>query len=150
MNKASAIKFGSIKGDMKYCPIEQSWILDGNPIARNCMVSASSDGLASTVLWDCTKGRFNWFYEFDESVHILEGSVVIEDEAGHVHNLSAGDTIFFPLGAHAVWTVQHYVRKLAFCRNPIPAPLKFANRVYRRLKRTIGSGSRMPAPLLGS
>jgi hypothetical protein len=83
-------------------------------------------------------------------VHVLEGSVLIEDDAGVVHKVSAGDTIFFPLGAHAVWTVETYVRKLAFCRNPLPAPIHFANRVYRKLKRTFGVGGGASAPLLGS
>jgi uncharacterized cupin superfamily protein len=145
----TGIKFGSIKADLKPCPIEPSWVLEGNPISRNFTLSSSPDGTSSTVLWDCTAGRFNWFYEFDESLHILEGSVVIQDESGGLHSLSAGDTIFFPLGAHAVWTVDTYVRKIAFCRNPLPAPIHFANRVYGKLKRTFGAGSGAPA-LLGS
>ena len=146
----TAIKFGSIKADLQLCPIEPSWVLEGKPISRNFTLSSSPDGTSSTVLWDCTAGKFNWYYQFDESVHVLEGSVVIEDEAGVVHKVSAGDTIFFPLGAHAVWTVETYVRKLAFCRNPLPAPIHFANRVYRKLKRTFGVGSGASGALLGS
>jgi uncharacterized cupin superfamily protein len=146
----TAIKFGSIKADLQPSPIEPSWVLEGNPIARIFPLSATSDGLSWTVLWDCTAGRFNWFYGFDESVHILEGSVVIRDEDGVAHNLSAGDTIFFPRGAHAVWTVETYVRKIAFCRNPLPGPIRFANRLYYGLKRALGRGSGAPAALLGS
>jgi uncharacterized cupin superfamily protein len=144
----TSIKFGSIKAELQPDPIQPSWVLEGNPIARICMLSSSPDGLSWTCLWDCSAGRFNWFYGFDESVHILEGSVRIQDETGAVHNLSAGDTIFFPLGAHAVWTVDTYVRKIAFCRNPLPGPINLANRVYCGLKRTLRRGS--AAPTLGS
>jgi len=48
-------------------PIQAAWILDGNPVARAELLSSSADGTASTYFWDCTAGRFNWFYSFDET-----------------------------------------------------------------------------------
>ena len=149
LESPSEIKFGNVKVDLKVCPFVPGWVLEGNPVSRNFTLSSSKDGYASTVVWDCTAGRFNWFYAFDESLYILEGSVLIKDEAGAVHDLSAGDTIFFPLGARAEWTVPTYVRKVAFCRNPLPPPIHFANRVYGRLRRTFGLAP-SAAPLLGA
>ena len=54
----------------------------------------------------------------------------------------------FP-GTRAEWTVATYVRKVAFCRNPLPPPIHFANRVYGRLRRTFGLAP-SAAPLLGA
>ena len=54
-------------------PIEPSWIIEGNPVAQSCVLSKSADGLASTMVWECSEGRFNWYYDFEETVLILEG-----------------------------------------------------------------------------
>src|SRR5579859_2475364 len=84
-------------------PIQSAWILDGNPVARAALLSSSADGTASTYFWDCTAGRFNWFYSFDETLHILEGSVTLKFPSGATRRVVAGDTIFFPAGSRAEW-----------------------------------------------
>jgi uncharacterized protein len=122
-------------------PINPSWVLEGRPIARLALLSSSADGTASTYFWDCTAGRFNWYYSFDETLHILEGSVHLKYPSGATRRVSAGDTIFFPMGSSAEWTIDQYVRKLAFCRTPIPRFLTAARRVARRLKRVVSGGS---------
>jgi uncharacterized protein len=121
--------------------IKPDWVLEGNPVTRNKLLSTSADGTASTLLWDCTAGRFNWFYDVDETVFVLEGSVTIKDQEGSVRRVSAGDWIFFPKGSHAEWTVQTYVRKVAFCRSPMPKPVELARGVFRVLKKMTGRGS---------
>ena len=121
-------------------PIFPDWILEGNPVARNKVLSQSADGTATTLVWDCTAGRFNWFYSIDETVYVIEGGVVVKDTSGTVRRLSAGDTIFFPAGSRAEWTVEKYIRKIAFCRKPLPRLLMVAKRVYRALKRLAGKG----------
>jgi uncharacterized cupin superfamily protein len=121
-------------------PIQASWILAGEPVARVALLSSSADGTASTYYWDCTAGRFNWFYSFDETLHILEGSVTLKSPSGSSRLVVAGDTIFFPAGAQAEWTVDKYIRKLAFCRTPLPSYLISARDISRRLKRLINGG----------
>jgi hypothetical protein len=71
---------------------------------------------------------------------VIEGGVVVKDLAGVARRLSAGDTIFFPAGARAEWYVEDYIRKIAFCRIPLPRSVAFARRGYRFLKRLVGSG----------
>lgn len=122
-------------------PIVPTWVLEGNPVARNKMLSMSADGTASTFLWDCTAGRFNWFYDFDETVYVIEGGVVLRDIAGGTRRLSAGDTIFFPAGARAEWHVENYIRKIAFCRTPLPRSLVLAKKGFRFLKGLVGRRS---------
>jgi uncharacterized cupin superfamily protein len=139
MSVESVIKLRVEQADLNPSPIHPNWILEGNPVARNRLISSSADGTASTLIWDCTAGRFNWFYGVDETVYVIEGGVVVTDVAGTAHRLRAGDTIFFPAGSRAEWHVEDYIRKIAFCRAPLPRPLVFARRGFRLLKRLMGS-----------
>ena len=134
------ITVGTSSANLVLNPIQPSWILEGKPIARLELLSSSADGTASTYLWDCTAGRFNWFYSFDETFHVLEGEVTLKYPSGTSHRVGAGDTVFFPAGSSAEWTVSNYVRKLAFCRSPIPGYLVFARQVARRLKSVVRGG----------
>jgi len=136
----SIVKLGVGAVSLNPSPVNPSWILEGNPVARHKVLTSSVDGTASTLIWDCTAGRFNWFYDIDETIYVIEGGVVVKDHGGRVRRLAAGDTIFFPAGARAEWHVEHYIRKIAFCRIPLPRPLAFARRSFRLLKRVMGRG----------
>src|SRR6202041_2802219 len=137
----SLITVGTCSAKFVPNPIQAAWILDGRPVARAELLSSSADGTASTYFWDCTAGRFNWFYSFDETFHILEGEVKLKYPSGTSHRVVAGDTIFFPAGSSAEWTVDNYVRKLAFCRTPLPSYLTAARQLVRRLRRMVGGDS---------
>lgn len=128
--------------EMKSCPINPAWVIEGAPIARNHILSRSLDGSATTLLWDCTTGVFHWHYDIDETVHVLEGSAVIRDDTGVEHRINAGDHVLFRAGSHAIWRVETYIRKVAFCRSPVPAPLIFMTRVVRKMRKLIGSASK--------
>jgi hypothetical protein len=132
-------------------PIEPSWIIEGNPVAQWSVLSKSADGLASTMVWQCTEGKFNWYYDFDETILILEGSIVLENDTMNPTRYGPGDVIFFRDGAHARWHVEGHVRKLAFCRTTQPMLLGFALRAINKLKRILmPSGKRQTASLVGS
>jgi uncharacterized protein len=132
-------------------PIEPSWIIEGNPVAQCCILSQSADGLATTMVWRCTEGKFNWYYDFDETILILEGSIVLESDTMAPTRYGAGDVVFFRDGAHAKWHVEGHVKKLAFCRKTQPVLLGFALRVFSKIKRTLmPAGKRQPASLIGS
>jgi uncharacterized protein len=137
----TSIRVGTSSANFVANPIVPSWILDGKPVARLELLSSSADGTASTYFWDCTAGRFNWFYSFDETLHILEGEVTLKFPTGASKRVVAGDTVFFPAGSTAEWTVDHYVRKLAFCRTPVPGFLTFARHLVRRLRRLVRGDS---------
>jgi hypothetical protein len=140
MTSETPITFGSVQVDLNPSPIRSSWIREGKPVARNKVLSSSADGTASTLIWDCTAGRFDWHYDINETIYVLEGSVVVKDHARGQRHLVAGDTVFFPAGSHAEWYVEGYVRKLAFCHIPLPHQVLLAKRIYRRLKRLLGNG----------
>lgn len=137
----STITFGTSTEKLAPNPIRPEWILEGKPVARLQLLSSSADGTASTYFWDCTAGKFNWFYSFDETFHILEGAVSLKGPSGTSRRVVAGDTVFFPAGSSAEWTVDQYIRKLAFCRTPVPPYLTYARLAVRRLRRILKGGS---------
>ena len=122
---------------LKPNPIEPSWIVEGNPVAQSSLISKSPDGLAWTVVWQCSEGKFNWYYDMDESLLILEGSIVLESDTMPPTRYGPGDTILFRNGAHARWHVERSVRKLAFCRKTPPVWVGFGLRLFSKIKRTM-------------
>lgn len=135
MSMTASVRSARDQDEWTPSPIQPSWILEGAPVARIQFLSESADGTASTWFWDCTAGRFNWFYSFDETLHILEGGFGLKDLlSGTARRVTAGDVVYFPQGARAEWTVEHYVRKLAFCRTALPSYLVAARNVARRVK----------------
>jgi uncharacterized cupin superfamily protein len=121
--------------DLKPSPIEPSWILEGNPEARSRELSTSACRTTKTLIWSCTEGKFNWYYDVDETIMILEGSIVLESEGLPPKRYGAGDVILFRDGAHVKWHVENYVKKIAFFRQTIPFGLVFAVRAINKLKR---------------
>ena len=131
-------------------PIEPSWIIDGNPQASACLLSKSADRSAWTVVWECTKGRFNWYYDLDETIMVLEGAIILESDNLPPTRYGVGSVILFRKGAHARWYVEDYVKKLAFCRRAHPLPLAFVLRGLAFLNRKVfgaakGNGVLSPA-----
>jgi uncharacterized protein len=122
--------------ELQPAPIEPGWILGGNPEARNKMIFKSRDGTASTMIWDCTRGVFNWYYNCDETVHIIEGEVTLTTETG-TYSVKAGEAVFFPGGSVATWYVDEYVRKIAFLRHTLPLPAGLMLRLWKRTLTTL-------------
>ena len=143
------IEIAKLTVDLTPRPIEPSWVIEGRPDATWCVLSQSADGLASTMVWHCTAGKFNWYYDFDETILILEGGIVLESDTMPPTRYGPGDVIFFKDGAHARWHVESHVKKLAFCRKTQPAWLGFALRVFLKLKKMLlPAGNRQPASLM--
>ena len=148
---SALIEIAKTTVDLTPRPIEPSWIIEGKPDATWCVLSQSADGLASTMVWHCTAGKFNWHYDFDETILILEGGIVLESDTMPPTRYGPGDVIFFKDGAHARWHVESHVKKLAFCRKTQPVWLGFALRVVLKLKKMfLPAGDRQPASLMAS
>jgi uncharacterized protein len=145
------IETSDLKPKLTPRPIPPSWIIEGDPVAQGSVLSTSADGLASTILWECTEGKFDWYYDFDETIMILEGAIVLENDTMRPTRYGPGDVIFFRNGAHARWHVHGRVRKLAFCRTTQPYLLAFALRALGKIKRMLlPPGKAQPASLAGS
>jgi uncharacterized cupin superfamily protein len=147
----SLIETGHCNVELKPAPIEPSWIIEGNPQASSHALSTSADGTATSLIWHCTEGKFNWYYDFDETIMILEGSIVLESEGMPPKRDGVGDVIFFRDGAHAKWHVEGHVKKIAFCRKTNPVWLGFVIRVVNKLKKMfLAPGERGSAGLVGA
>jgi uncharacterized cupin superfamily protein len=129
---APYLAFAKTDVELKSAPIRPEWIIEGDPVARNCVIGRSQDRMATTLVWDCTAGRFKWIYDLDETIHILEGEVSLTQFDGAIKRLHAGDVVFFPAGSSATWQVDRYVRKLAFFRQPVPKPVSLFLRAFRK------------------
>lgn len=134
---AQPIICGTTAVDLRPAPINPDWIRAGAPVARNALLSASRDRSACTLVWDCTPGEFDWHYDSDETIHILEGSVVLDDGCAPPRRLGPGDVVLFPQGAVVRWTVETHLRKLAFFRRPLPAPVALVSRVVGKATRIV-------------
>ncbi|MFN3854502.1 MAG: cupin domain-containing protein [Phreatobacter sp.] len=121
--------------DLDPAPIRPEWILDGRPMARCRHWSDSSDGTTSAMVWDCTAGRFRWYFGGDEIVHILEGEVIVTGDDGSHRTLRPGDAALFRAGAWSTWHVPHYVRKHAICHDSLPVAIALPLRATRRVGR---------------
>jgi uncharacterized cupin superfamily protein len=115
--------------EMASSPIKPEWIVSGNPQARVAVHSKAEDHCAVTGIWDCTAGTFRWYFGWDETVFILEGEVHVTNEEGLQRTLRAGEVGYFKAGTWATWSVERYVKKVAFMRRPVPGPLAVAHRI---------------------
>jgi len=123
-------------------PIEASWILAGDPLARCAELSRSTDGLARTMAWDCSAGRFRWHNYVDETVHIVRGEVHVADASGRGQELRPGDVMLFRAGTTFTWSIPDYVMKVAFLRSAAPS---FLGPILRAVGRLGNGPSRRPA-----
>lgn len=123
--------------DLQPAPIRPEWVLSGNPIARVAQHSNADDGFAGTAVWDCTAGSFRWFFHWDETVYILEGSVHVTAEDGTQRVIAAGDIAYFKGGTWATWRVDSYVRKVAFLHRPVPRPVAVVYRLKGVLRAAV-------------
>jgi uncharacterized cupin superfamily protein len=143
VSAAAILTADAQRRDLDHAPITDDHVIAGAPVARSAKLTESADGLLSTHVWDCTAGRFHWYFGVDEVVHILDGEVHVTDDRGETVVLRTGDVGHFPLHSHSVWEVPEYVRKLAFHRAVPPASLPV--RAFRRLARMVGVGGAMAA-----
>jgi hypothetical protein len=51
------IETGNLVVNLTPSPIEPSWIIEGNPVARSCVLSHSADKVASTIVWEMQRRK---------------------------------------------------------------------------------------------
>lgn len=89
-------------------------IIEGTPNYRGRALAYSHDGKAHSGVFECDgPSKFNWRYEDDETIYVIEGKVHIE-HAGGAFTLEPGDSAFFPAGVTATWTVPERIKKTFF------------------------------------
>jgi uncharacterized protein len=130
------LSYSRADADLVDDPINPDWILEGEPRARISSWADSADGSASHWTWDCTAGRFRWYFAVDESITVVEGGVSLQVDEEPPVVLGVGDAAYFPAGHWVTWTVDEYVRKQAVVRVPVPRSMSYVvNGFGRRLHR---------------
>jgi uncharacterized cupin superfamily protein len=117
--------------------INPDWVLEGDPKIRCSWWSGGSDGVDNNYVWDCTSGRFRWYFGCDETVHIISGEVEVSCDGVAPTWLRAGDSALFRAGSWATWHVPTYVRKHAVLRTNLPWPLRQQIHYGRRAKNLV-------------
>jgi uncharacterized cupin superfamily protein len=119
-------------------PISPDWVLNGQPETRSKRLARSHDRTSHTMVWDCTAGYFDWHYNKDETLVVLDGEAFISTTIGQERRIGPGDVVFFPSGSSARWRVPKYIRKVAFLRHTMPLPLGFGVLAWNFLLRLVG------------
>lgn len=115
-NSKSAVKLTDF-------PIPANQITAGKPVAKIWINAQSADLKVTQGVWDCTAGKFNWDFTWDEFVMVLEGEVTITPDGERSFTLRRGDFAHFPLGLKTKWHVPKYVKKTFVIRTPEPLKL---------------------------
>jgi len=90
----------------------------GTPNFRAAPYAASADGGTSSGIWASDgPSTFEWRFESDETVYILQGQVDVTYQ-GHQFSLRPGDTAVFQAGTQAVWHVPEKVLKSYTLNHP--------------------------------
>jgi uncharacterized cupin superfamily protein len=138
----SDVIFSLSRRNLRAAPIKRDWILDGAPEAKGHPLFETSDRGANVHEWECSRGRFEWHYECDEIVHVVEGDARIKDLAtGLSTNITAGSSVLFQRGSSAEWTIDHYIRKIAVNHVPLSPNLIMLRAAWHRLKRLFGKSA---------
>src|SRR5262249_55653439 len=88
------------------------WIVDGT-------------GQWAVGVWDTTTYRRKPMpFPHHELMHILEGSVVLRDDAGKTHSFAAGDTFLILRGTVCDWECGEYLRKIYCTFRPESGAIK--------------------------
>jgi uncharacterized cupin superfamily protein len=106
-------------GSLPSIELPRHEILEGQPDARCQFTAQSTDGLATAGFWSCDVGRYEFYFDYDEFVYLIEGEVVVTDVAtGKSETLKAGDTAHFPDGVTTIWQITRKMTKYFVACSP--------------------------------
>jgi uncharacterized cupin superfamily protein len=91
-------------------PVE--FIQSGDPIQHGHEYFSTAEGRITSGVWDCTAHQLKpGPYEADEFMIVLEGSILIVDNAGNTETFVAGESFIIPKGLNCSWKQTEYTRK---------------------------------------
>jgi uncharacterized cupin superfamily protein len=129
-------------------PIRPEWIRGGNPVAENQVVAVSGDRSVMSIFWRCSAGSFEWIYDDEETIYVIDGGMRLTYPNGEVREVGKGDVVYFPAGTRAHWEIASHVEKVAVFRRPTPKlfdlPIRIVNKLSCLLSRGAAGGVRAP------
>ncbi len=121
MSRAARVSFGKLpKGPLPSIELPAEEVLEGSPRARCLFTAQSADEGASAGFWSCEVGRYQFHFDYDEFVYIVEGELTVTDcrRGGPTRTLVAGDSAHFPQGCTTIWEVTRKLTKYFVARAP--------------------------------
>jgi uncharacterized cupin superfamily protein len=100
--------------------LPQHEILEGVPDARAVFTAESADRGACAGFWSCDVGRYEFVFDYDEFIYLIEGEVTVIEAPPSTQSyvLRAGDTAHFPQGITTIWQVTRRMTKYFVARAP--------------------------------
>ncbi len=95
-------------------PLPKETIKEGDPNGQVHWLRVSGAGEAPYYagIWTCQPSVFDYRFELNESLHVLEGHVVVSQEGGPTIDMRPGDVVSFPKGAMTRWAVKAPFKKV--------------------------------------
>lgn len=118
-----SIKTSKTPASLPAMPLNPDWIREGNPVAKGTIAMQTADQKVSSGFWECSPGKFDWNFTWDEFARLTEGEVTITEDGGETYTLGPGDLVQFPLGLKTHWHVKKTVKKSFVIRTPEPLKL---------------------------
>ena len=80
-------------------------IHEGAPNGRGfTLFEDFGNGARATGIFECDPAKTTYMLEYNEIIHVLEGTVTIELDNGSCVELAPGDIAFLPKGHLSTWT----------------------------------------------
>lgn len=86
-------------------------IVSGTPETRVRNYYADTSGQFFAGIWESSIGKWRIRYTEEEFCTLLEGKVVLTDEAGQSRSFSKGDAFVIPSGFAGTWETVEPVKK---------------------------------------
>ena len=96
-------------------------IREGSAEASCLFTAQSADRKAAAGFWSCDVGTYEFVFDYDEFVYVIEGEMIVEQD-GESQRLAEGDTAHFPQGVTTTWRVLRKVTKYFVARTPFEEP----------------------------
>ncbi|TAJ48075.1 MAG: DUF861 domain-containing protein [Herbiconiux sp.] len=93
--------------------------LSGEILVRSRVDFATDDRRVVSGIWESEPGTSRWeFLTRGELIHVVAGSMTVQEDDGEPVEIAAGDTAYFPIGWVGTWTVHELLRKFFVVYKP--------------------------------
>jgi uncharacterized protein len=95
-------------------PLPKETIREGDPAGQVhwLRVSGAGEPPYYAGIWTAQPSVFDYAFEMNETLHVLDGHVVVAVEGGPTIDLRPGDVVSFPKGSKTRWHVKAPFKKV--------------------------------------
>jgi len=80
-------------------------------ITRPTQKELKALGVEKWGIWESDVKKFDWEYDEEETIYVLEGKVRVLLEDGEEVVFGKGDLVTFPKGIRCTWDVKEKIKK---------------------------------------